>query len=96
MVTKHEMHTLSTEAYRLHSSGAGGNVILASLLAGGLLVMAVAGSIAGRGPYIDSSNGVGPSEISATKRGTGDMSAFVLMSTAAHLLPVRPNEEPAF
>jgi len=97
MMTKNEMESfrdMSGEAYRLHS---GGNAVLASVLAGGLLLMAVAASIAGRGPHVDASNGVRPSEISATKRsGTGDVSAFMMMSTASHELPVRPHDEPAF
>ena len=96
MMTKNEMESfrdMSGEAYRLHS---GGNVILASVLAGGLLLMAVAGSLVGPGPYVDASNGVGPSEISATKRSASDVSAFMMMSTASHELPVRPHDEPAF
>jgi hypothetical protein len=100
MITRNEMQScrdMFAEAHRLHDSQANGNVILASILAGGLLLMAAAGSIAGLEPNVHASKGSGFSEISAAERvGTGDISAFVLMSTAPHQLPVRPQDEPAF
>ena len=61
MMTKQEMRAfrdMSAEAYRLHDCGVNGNVTLTSILAGGLLLMAVAGSIAGREPYVAASNGL--------------------------------------
>jgi hypothetical protein len=90
MVTKNELREL-----RNHESWTTTNLILASLLAGGLLFMAVVGFSVVPAPYV-TATASGTSEVSAVRRDADGVSAFELMSSASPQFPVRPDDEPTF
>jgi hypothetical protein len=84
-----------------HERWASRNLVLGSILAGALLVMAVAGSTMALKPHVDLTDNSGISEISASEKPvpgglSAFLSAFELMSKASDQLPVPPEDEQAF
>jgi hypothetical protein len=81
-----------------HERWASRNLVLGSILAGALLVMAVAGSTMSLKPHVDLMDNSGISEVSASEKrfDPGSPSAFELMSKASDQLPVQPWGEQAF
>ena len=102
MVGKDELHIyqdMSAEGRQRHGSWVGRNIILGSIFAGGLLVMAAVGStMALKAPDNTASDNSRISELSASEKAgpPPGPTLLELMSTAPHNLPVRPEDESAF
>jgi hypothetical protein len=90
LVTKNELRELCNQEYCDTT-----NLVLAPLLASGLLFMAVAGFSVAPKPYV-TATASGTSEVSAVRRDSDGVSAFELMNGASPQLPVRPEDEPTF
>jgi hypothetical protein len=83
MVSKNELRSYQDMSVERWASR---NFVLGSIIAGALLIMAVAGSTMGLQPHADPAGHSGISELSASQKRSN--TAFYLMSTASEKLPI--------